>query len=380
MADDNDLVMESTTDSPEQIADGLGVELAPETTLETSDAATADEPVIEAGATDVPAEGDESDQPGEVTPEVARVAAPKRAPRPQRKTADAAAAAARRQADADKRVLEEENAALRRRLEQLSTGLVTADATATRPVQAVDAAPVVVAPEDISDEHPALATVQAQIAKLGVKPQQADFDDYDAFETARDEWIENRASLKARLNFVREDVARQESIALDAANRAARETAVQFESSVQSARQRYEDYDDVMATAREQDLRVPRDLGQALMESPVGADVLYYLCTNPAEVERITALSTTRALAEIGKLEGRIQARLGGRPGPRGIVPAPTARPGARITRAPEPQRTVLGDMPSTAVKRDLNDPSLSQSEYNRLRDQMDRESGRRAN
>jgi hypothetical protein len=218
--------------------------------------------------------------------------------------------------------------------------------------------------------------MQAQIEALGAKPQQADFEDFDQFENARDQWIETRAALRAEMNTVRKDVARRESIAIDAANRAASETADAFAQTVADARARHADYDDAMDAAREQGLSVSRDLGQALMESPVGAEVLYHLVTNPAEVDRLAAMSPTRALTELGMIEGRISARLAGRPGQRSATPG--ARPAARTTRAPEPQRTVLGEMPSVSSRRNLNDPNLSQSEYNRLRDEMDRESGRR--
>lgn len=373
--------MESTTDSPEQIADGLGVELAPETTLETVDTPTGDEAVT-AGEGDTAVVDDQApveEEPaaeGEVTPEPARVAGPKRVARPQRKSADAAAAAARRAADADKRILEEENAALRRRLRQLASDPDTATGAATTTVRPAPAAPVVITPDQIPDTHPELSAMQAQIDALGAKPQQADFEDFDQFENARDQWIETRASLRAEMNTVRKDVARRESIALDAANRAASETAEAFAQTVAAARARHADYDDAMNAAREEGLSVSRELGQALMESPVGAEVLYHLVTNPSEVDRLAALSPTRALTELGMIEGRISARLAGRPGARAAESQ--ARPAARITRAPEPQRTVLGEMPSVATKRNLNDPNLSQAEYNRLRDEMDRESGRR--
>lgn len=379
---DDDLVMESTTDSPEQIADGLGVELAPETTLETVDTPTGDEAVAAGEGDTAVVEGqtpveEEPIAEGEVTPEPARVAGPKRAARPQRKSADAAAAAARRAADADKRVLEEENAALRRRLKQLASDPDTATGAATTTTRTAPVAAVVITPDQVPDTHPELATMQTQIEALGAKPQQADFEDFDQFENARDQWIETRASLRAEMNTVRKDVARRESIALDAANRAASETADAFAQTVADARSRHADYDDAMDAAREQGLAVSRDLGQALMESPVGAEVLYHLVTNPSEVDRLAALSPTRALTELGMIEGRIAARLAGRPGAARPVSQQT-RPVARTTRAPEPQRTVLGEMPSAPNRRNLNDPNLSQQEYNRLRDEMDRESGRR--
>jgi hypothetical protein len=230
------------------------------------------------------------------------------------------------------------------------------------------AAAAVVKPTDIPETHPDLADLQAELAALGEKPQQDAFDDYSAFEAARDTWIENRATIRAEINSVRKDVARREAAALDEANRAAQEQIGRWEKAVNDARARHADYDSVMAAANH--LTISRDMQIAMAESDLGADVAYHLAKHPAEVMRLNGLSTHRALAELGIIEGRLRAGL------RSTPPAP-ARPGARTTKAPEPQGTTLGDFAGPGVKRDLNDPNLSQAEYNRLRDEMDAQNGR---
>ena len=363
MADD--LVMESTTDSPEQIAEGLGVELS-----EAPDA-DAEAPVAEAAdASEGDADAAEPEPIAEeVTPVPASVSAPKtRTPRAQRKSADAAAAAARRKAEAELSVLQAERDALRRRLEELSAGRVPT------PVATPAPAPVLtpLTAQDIGDDHPEIAAVLAKVTALGPKPQQHDFADYDEFETKKDEWIEQRATLRARAEAVRQDVARRESIAQAEANRAAQTTAAAFARSVEAARGRHADYDEKMEAVTKAGLSISRDIGAALMESPVGADVVYYLASHPEEVDRLNRLSPTRAVAEAGIIEARVAASL------RGTESRSSNRPVARTTKAPDPQSTVLGDGPSSGA-RDINDPNLSLAEYNRLRDQMDRESGRRA-
>lgn len=360
MADqDDDLVFESTTDTPEQIADGLGV------TAETSD-----EDAVTPEGNEVEAEP----VVDEVVPPV--VAEPaKRVAKPQRKTADAAAAAARKSATARASVLEVENEALKARLRELAAGA---------PAKREEAAPVVVPgrapvsdpikPSDIPDSHPAIQAVQADIAKLGPRPKQDDFADYDKFEEAKDLYIENRATLRAKMDYVRQDVATRDTIARDSAIREQHAINDGFAKTVGDARQRHEDYDDVMAEATEAGLRIGLAVGDTLRQSPIGAEVLYYLAQNPTEVDRINALSPYRALAEVGMIEGRIAAALRPLQGQR----TTPARAAARVTRAPDPQETYLGDGPGAGKRGDITDPNISLAEYNRLRNEMDVASGRR--
>lgn len=382
---DEDIVMESTTDSPEQIAAGLGVTLDSLPEGGEPEAAPAEEPVAAEGdAEPVAADaGEEAEPVGEVTPQP-NVGKTTRAPRPQRKTVDGAAAAARRQANGKIAVLETENEALKRRLAELTVGQVAAHPAGgtETPVAArtpVVTEPVAVDPSEIPDTHPEVAKAVAQRTALGAKPKQEDFDSFDAFEEARDAYIEARARIGARIEFVREDVARRESIARTEANRAAQETVARFSESVEVARAAHADYDEKMEHATRAGWTIGGDLRTALLESPVGGEVTYYLVSNPEELARINSLSPHRAIAALGAIEDRIQA-AGGRVAPQATrQPVSTPRPAAtRTTRAPEPQKVLLGDFSGSVKPVDLNDPNISLAEYNRARDEMDIQSGRR--
>lgn len=373
MEHDDDLVMESTTDSPEQIADGLGVELTPAVPADDADASLEAADDLDADATD----GDPEAEPsvGEVTPPAARVAATKQkavAPRAQRKSVNGAAAAARRASEARQSVLQAENDALRERLKEIAPGQ-------TIPPKAVVAVPatnvVTVTADSVPDGHPDVAAVLAQITKLGPKPKQGDFDDFEKFEDAKDTWLMERGSLSARSELVREDVARRATIANDEANRAAKATAAAWATSVEDAKSAHDDYDEVMDNATAAGHTVSRDVATALMESTIGARVLHFLAKHPDEIVKLNKLSIHRQIAEVGKIEGRIAATLRTTPGH-----GRDTRPGARLTRAPDPQQTLIGDLPSRGQSREerLNDPTLTQAEYNRIRNDMDRDSGRR--
>lgn len=371
---DNDLVFESTTDSPEQIAEGLGVVLAPDSGGQDGADATVEDPGSEPEG--VEGAGDPDPAPvGEVTPQATRVTAPRpvvadkpKSPKPAPRSVNGAVAAARRESEAKLKVAEAERDAALARVRELAAAHPL-DPQTQRPAAA--RVTTTIRPEDIPETHPELVAVQVEMTALGKKPVQGDFADFEEFEAKRDQWIEDRATLRSDLNAVRKDVARRETDAIATANRAAAETASAFEQSVSAAKVRHADYDDVMAHVRDDGITVGREIGHLLMESPHGGEVTYYLATHPAEVDRINTLSPARQLAAVVQIEDRLTATLGGRPG---TPPRPTAR----TTRAPDPQVHLVGDLPSARTAKDLNDPSLSQAEYNRLRDQMDRESGRR--
>lgn len=64
------------------------------------------------------------------------------------------------------------------------------------------------------------------------------------------------------------------------------------------------DYDEVVDNAK--DLMVSNVVRDAIRESDVGHELLYYLAKNPAEVERLKPMNALRALRELGKIEDKI--------------------------------------------------------------------------
>jgi hypothetical protein len=130
-----------------------------------------------------------------------------------------------------------------------------------------------------------------------------------------------------------------------------------------------------MAQARAQGdaMTLNPDSTQGVLLSPVGPDLKRYLMKYPAEVARINSLPPLRQLAELGKIEGRIEAASAG-----GQVQTRETRPVGRVTRAPEPVSAVLGDRPGVAREDDPGATNLPFAEYQRIRDRMDEASGKR--
>lgn len=370
---DDDLVMESTTDSPEQIAEGLGVTI--ETADASKDADTVDlvaEPAADPdGEVDAEPALEVEDADPEVTEPAVRVAAAK--PRQQRKSVDGAAAAARRKAKAeaerDAEEVRRENEDLRERLAAVQAGKPDPGADTDIALPAID--PVVITPEQILDTHPEIAPLVASLAKLGAKPKQADFADLDEFEEKRDEWIGKKARLEARIDNTRDAVAARESTIRTQAKRDAAVVGVAYQRTERASRARHADYQTVMDTAKTAGWKVQPHLAQAIFESPQGAELAYYLAKNPKEVARLNVLTPHRGVVEIGIIEGRITAGSRG-----GIVARPPAA--TRMTRASDPPRSLIDGHSGRVSTTDLNDPNLSLAEYNHKRDEMDRQSGRR--
>ncbi len=112
-----------------------------------------------------------------------------------------------------------------------------------------------------------------------------------------------------------------------------------------------DDFEEVMEEA--EDVEVSPALQEAIFDSSVGPQVLYELAKNPEEANRISKLSPIAAIREIGRIEGKLQASLKETPKK------------STTTKAPRPLSNVRG---SGKVSKDLNDPNLSQAQYEALR------------
>lgn len=121
-------------------------------------------------------------------------------------------------------------------------------------------------------------------------------------------------------------------------------------SRLDKAREKYEDFDTV---ALRKDLPFTSDIVTAVIESPISADIQYYLCSHPEEVARIVALSPHSQVREIGRLEARFLTENQGT----GV------KPPKKITGAPPPVETVTGQ--GSVI---LDDSVLSPEEWSAKR------------
>lgn len=177
-----------------------------------------------------------------------------------------------------------------------------------------------------------------QAAKGEVAPKEADFPDPIEFAAAKAIW-----GAEQRLT---EREAKSAGEAVEAAKREAeaisqRESAVIAEAwtaQVAEAKGRYADFEKV---AMANDLPVTKTMGELIMTSDAGPDVLYHLGQNRALAAQIAQLNPVEAARAIGRIEASLS-----QPKPR------------TETNAPDPINPVRG---SSGVARDPSKMSVTE-------------------
>lgn len=104
------------------------------------------------------------------------------------------------------------------------------------------------------------------------------------------------------------------------------------------------DYDEIVSQA---DVDVPQHIAIHIVESDVGPALGYHLAKNPDELTRLKSLSPTRAIAELGKLEMKLEKK----PQP------PAAAP--QVSKAPAPIQPLEGK--TTPVPKDPSQMSFQE-------------------
>lgn len=178
-----------------------------------------------------------------------------------------------------------------------------------------------------------LEAMSAQAAPVKEEPRP------DRSKFANDEeYIEAVAEWKAD-----QRLAKREQEQAEARAKAEREQLVKgWQTAQQRARAEIDDYDEVIKAS---DVNLPGHLHQAILESDVGPHLAYYFAKHPDEAKRYNAMSPTKALRELGRLEDRLAEdadddQPATKPSPKAEIetskaPPPTAR--VKDARAVDP-------------------------------------------
>jgi hypothetical protein len=127
-------------------------------------------------------------------------------------------------------------------------------------------------------------------------------------------------------------------------------------------RQSHADFDEVI----QQDIPLSAPMEDAIVHSPVGEELAYYLGTHPDEAIRIKDLPPGRALVEMGILQATIQLRhQTASPGPALVTP--------RVSQTPAPIRPVSAASHAPVGSLD----ELPLHEFMRIRNKAEWERGR---
>jgi len=127
-------------------------------------------------------------------------------------------------------------------------------------------------------------------------PKLENFDSYDDF-------------IDAKINYQAAKIAEQKFIEVDEQKRLERDkqsnevTARQWSSNVEKARDKYDDFDEVV---NNDSVPVSFAMSRAIIQSDIGTDIAYYLGKNPQEAIRISNLDPFASAREIGRIEAKL--------------------------------------------------------------------------
>lgn len=131
--------------------------------------------------------------------------------------------------------------------------------------------------------------------KPAEKPKVSDFENYEEYVEALTDWkVENRSKA--------DSLSRKQAAEQARAQESHKTRLTQWNERLTAARDKYEDYD----SAADSDVVISQPMADAMMDSEVGAEILYFLGKNPSESERIAKLHPLAAFREIGKIEASL--------------------------------------------------------------------------
>lgn len=79
----------------------------------------------------------------------------------------------------------------------------------------------------------------------------------------------------------------------------------EWQGKIAQAKSEYPDFDSALEEA--QDIPIQPHVSEALMDSPLGADIAYYLAKNPEDAYRINSMTPTQAIRELGRIESYVE-------------------------------------------------------------------------
>jgi len=179
-------------------------------------------------------------------------------------------------------------------------------------------------------------------AEIAGKPKAEDFKSHEEYVEALTDW-----KLEAR-EKANEQKAKEVQVKTELQKK-----GEQFQARIADFKKTASDFDELMEDVT---VDVPYYVQEIFLTSENGPALMYELAKNPKELERISKLQPIPAALEMGKLEAKFQKSS----------PAPKE---TKMTKAPAPIVPVSAK--GGSVKKSIDDPTLSQKEYERLREQQ---------
>lgn len=199
-------------------------------------------------------------------------------------------------------------------------------------------------------------TTTEEVPEIAVRPKAEDFEKHDDYVEALTDWkLDQKLAAKERERQV-------ETVKTEAAKR-----WDAHQSRMNTFRESHPDIDEALQNVAKTKISLP--LNELIIESDLGAEIVYELAKNPKEFERLCKLSPLAVGKEVGKLE----AKLSKTSTTTMVIPKTSER---KISTA-KPV-TPLRTRGSNAIDKDISNPKLTQKEYDKLRDEQLKQSMRR--
>lgn len=153
------------------------------------------------------------------------------------------------------------------------------------------------------------------------EPQEKDFDSYGTYLKAL-----ARYELKQELKVEREQTEKKQRETSE--RERLTKSLSEFDQRANKLREKHDDFDDVAFGY----FPVTPAMSEAILESDLGPDIMYYLGNNPKEASRIAQLGPFAAAREIGRLEVKLPELTQASAAPAPITPV---KPKSAASEAP---------------------------------------------
>ncbi len=157
------------------------------------------------------------------------------------------------------------------------------------------------------------------------RPKQEDYESYDAYLNAREEYQAARIKSEVTKEFEQKETAKRQS-----AEQA--ESVNKFKESADKAKAKYADFEE---SVWELGYTITPDIAQLIAATDDPGELAYHLSQNPDEAARIARLPLAKAAIELGKIEARMVPATPPAP------PKALEKPKIPETKAPPPPKTV---------------------------------------
>lgn len=194
-----------------------------------------------------------------------------------------------------------------------------------------------------------------------VRPKIDAFPTFEAYEAARDEYVDKMTDWKTDQKLKERDHKTERS-RLETEQAKAVTT---YQQKAKAFLESHPDFDEVVAG-----IPVSPTVVGIIQSSEHGPEIAYELGKNPEEAKRIAMLPPIQAAVEMGAIKSRIASKASGEKKPET----------KRVSSAPDPIAPVGGSGGKTSQPKTLEEAAKhSQAEYNRLREEQLKKQRRRA-